>query len=278
MNPPFVIATKIKNYHTKISASSVQYRIASSAGQRLTMVESSSSPLRSESMASAASSSNASTTSSSSTTKPITALPTDEALQILLSPDGYYQYLSIPKPTPDTMGLKYQAAMAAGGAPTTETMAASSDAALIDLDQIKKNYRRLSLKHHPDRRTGDAECFRMLNRAKVVLSNAKLRREYDLVGLDLEDDEEHDHDDRGDGVPGGNGSPKKENDDEGSSSGEAHHEDHGKDGNSSKTETVMGHLASATLAAVLQVVVRTGLMGFVSSVISRYTILVRACV
>ena len=175
------------------------------------------------------------------------------------------------------MGLKYQAAMAAGGAPTTETMAASSDAALIDLDQIKKNYRRLSLKHHPDRRTGDAECFRMLNRAKVVLSNAKLRREYDLVGLDLEDDEEHDHDDRGDGVPGG-GSPKKENDDEGSSSGEAHHEDHGKDGNSSKTETVMGHLASATLAAVLQVVVRTGLMGFVSSVISRYTILVRACV
>ena len=243
------------------------------------MVESSSSPLRSESMASAASSSNASTTSSSSTTKPITALPTDEALQILLSPDGYYQYLSIPKPTPDTMGLKYQAAMAAGGAPPTET--ASIDAAMIDLDQIKKNYRRLSLKHHPDRRTGDAECFRMLNRAKVVLSNAKLRREYDLVGLDLEDDEEHHHDDHdggGDGVPGGGGSPKKENNEEGSSSGEAHHEDHGKDGNSSKTETVMGHLASATLAAVLQVVVRTGLMGFVSSVISRYTILVRACV
>jgi hypothetical protein len=36
----------------------------------------------------------------------------------------------------------------------------------------------------------------------------------------------------------------------------------------------MGHLASASLAAVLQVVVRTGLMGVVSVLISRYTILV----
>ena len=42
----------------------------------------------------------------------------------------------------------------------------------------------------------------------------------------------------------------------------------------SKTETVMGHLASATLAGILQMVVRTGLMGIVSVILSRYSVLV----
>ena len=35
--------------------------------------------------------------SASSTSTPITALPTEEALQLLLSPDGYYKYLAISK-------------------------------------------------------------------------------------------------------------------------------------------------------------------------------------
>ena len=224
---------------------------------------SSTSPLRSESMASSSAASVSSATSSAPT-----ALPTEEALQILLSPDGYYKYLAITKPEPDAMGLKYQEAMSAGGGSVGKTEGGG-----IDLDQVKKNYRRLSLKHHPDRKTGDAETFRMLNRAKVVLSNAKLRREYDLVGLDLEDDAE-DHDHHEDGASSSTAGTTSNKDNEGEGSSEAHHED-SKDGNSSKTETVMGHLASATLAAVLQVVVRTALMGFVSSFISRYTILVR---
>ena len=228
-------------------------------------MSSSSSPLRHESTASSSAASVSSATSSAPT-----ALPTEEALQILLSPDGYYKYLAITKPQPDAMGLKYQEAMSAGGGG-----GGKPEGGGIDLDQVKKNYRRLSLKHHPDRKTGDAETFRMLNRAKIVLSNAKLRREYDLVGLDLEDDaEDHDHHEDGTSTTTTATGTTSNTNNEGESSSEAHHED-SKDGNSSKTETVMGHLASATLAAVLQVVVRTALMGLVSSFISRYTILVR---
>jgi hypothetical protein len=101
-----------------------------------------------------------------------TALPTAEAIEILLSPDGYYKYLGIPRPTNiDVLGPKFKEAMSASSESN------NNDDNSIDLDQVKKNYRRLSLRHHPDRKTGDAETFRMLNRAKVVLSNAKLRRE-----------------------------------------------------------------------------------------------------
>jgi len=193
------------------------------------------------------------------------ALPTEEALSILLSPDGYYNYLGISKPEAASVGLKYEDALKAGGAGD------ASGGGAVNLDQVKKNYRRLSLKHHPDRKTGDAEAFRVLNRAKVVLSNAKLRREYDLVGLDLDDDAEddcgHHHDDSK-----GNSSETSE----GQKNSEAHEDDtddtNGR-GAGSKTETVMGHLASTTLAAVMQVVVRTVLMGIVSVFISKYTIL-----
>eukprot|EP00804_Cyclotella_cryptica_P015254 CCRYP_005365-RA/>CCRYP_005365-RA protein AED:0.43 eAED:0.43 QI:619/0.5/0.33/1/0/0.66/3/0/250 len=41
----------------------------------------------------------------------------------------------------------------------------------------------------------------------------------------------------------------------------------------SKTETVMGYLASATLAGILQMVVRTGMMGLVAVLLSRYIVL-----
>ena len=90
-----------------------------------------------------------------------------------------------------------------------------------------------------------------------------------MIGLDLDDDaEDHDHHEDGAGKSGsvddngGEGSEDK-------SDGDAH-----KEGGKSSTETVMGHLASSTLAAVLQMVVRTGLMGLVSVLLSRYTILV----
>jgi len=86
--------------------------------------------------------------------------PPSEGLVQLLAPDGYYAYLKIPKKE------------------------------IIDEDAIKKNYRKLSLKHHPDKPGGDAETFRVLNRAQKVLASPKLRQQYDILGLDLDDDED----------------------------------------------------------------------------------------
>ncbi len=87
-----------------------------------------------------------------------TSTPTDAMMQ-LLRPDGYYTYLGILRDH-------------------------------VDEDLIKKNYRRLSLKHHPDRNGGDAETFRILNRAQLVLTTPKLRQQYDILGLDLDDEGE----------------------------------------------------------------------------------------
>jgi hypothetical protein len=99
---------------------------------------------------------------------PTSSSPPSQALLQLLAPDGYYAYLKIPK------------------------------ADVIEADQVKKNYRKLSLKHHPDKRGGDAETFRVLNRAQKVLMAPKLKQQYDILGLDLDDDEEkHDDDDDG---------------------------------------------------------------------------------
>ncbi len=239
--------------------------------------------------------SSADSAASTTTAAPPSALPTAEAIEVLLSPDGYYRYLGIPLPAPDVLGPKYQEVMGPDTTTADDVVGGSPNGGAIDLDLVKRNYRRLSLRHHPDRRTGDAETFRALNRAKVVLSNPKLRREYDLVGLDLDDDaddhtDHHHHHHHGpadgnvgksDASAGGrsdrnNGEPHRADD------GAAGRDDGaggaGGGGGGSKTETVMGHLASATLAAVLQVVVRTGLMGAVSVLISRYTILVSAFV
>lgn len=47
------------------------------------------------------------------------------------------------------------------------------------LDQIKKQYRKLSLEHHPDRPTGDANKFKELNEAYELLSDEGRRKEYD---------------------------------------------------------------------------------------------------
>jgi len=57
---------------------------------------------------------------------------------------------------------------------------------------VKKNYRKLSLRHHPDK-GGDVDTFRVLNRAQKVLTNPKLRQQYDILGIDLDDDEEEQH-------------------------------------------------------------------------------------
>mmetsp|Transcript_13914 Transcript_13914/g.30208 ORF Transcript_13914/g.30208 Transcript_13914/m.30208 type:complete len:282 (+) Transcript_13914:486-1331(+) len=59
-----------------------------------------------------------------------------------------------------------------------EVLEVSKDAELID---IKKAYRRLALKHHPDRNGGSAEStekFKEISTAYTILSDASKRRDY----------------------------------------------------------------------------------------------------
>jgi len=161
------------------------------------------------------------------------------ALYQLQSPDGYYKYLGITKPP---QSAKHSISFLA----TPDNDKSTEDSAL-DIEKIEKNYRKLSLKHHPDRPGGDAESFRLLKRAKLVLMDEKLRKEYDLLGLDLEEDQENEE-------------HQEEEDDN----------EKEKVGGSGQPETVISHMGSATIAAILQLCVRTVMMGVVSTLITRY--------
>ena len=46
-------------------------------------------------------------------------------------------------------------------------------------EEIKKTYRKMSLKHHPDRKGGSEEAFKKINEAYEVLSEEK-KRQYDI--------------------------------------------------------------------------------------------------
>jgi curved DNA-binding protein CbpA len=139
--------------------------------------------------------------------------PSSEATMIMLSPDGYYTYLGIPKPK------------------------SSADAA-VDIDLIKKNYRRLSIKHHPDKPNGDVDTFRLLKRAQMVLSSPRLRQQYDILGIDLDDDEEHyeDHNVGDTDDPTGANGPEPQ----------------------TTSQGIVHEIASMALTSVLQIAVRTG--------------------
>ena len=125
----------------------------------------------------------------------------------LMSPDGYYSYLKIDK---------------------TKSIADYAD-------QVKKSYRKLSLKHHPDKATGDADTFRLLNRAHKVLTNPKLKQQYDILGMDLHE-EEGDSSSNSTTTEGGGQSKQQEQ---------------------TASEGIIQEIASQALTGVLQLGVRT---------------------
>ena len=54
--------------------------------------------------------------------------------------------------------------------------------------QIKKAYRKRSLRYHPDKVGGDTRAFQYLNRAYAILKDSKRRKMYDILGLDIVED------------------------------------------------------------------------------------------
>mmetsp|Transcript_13501 Transcript_13501/g.19315 ORF Transcript_13501/g.19315 Transcript_13501/m.19315 type:complete len:373 (+) Transcript_13501:80-1198(+) len=171
------------------------------------------------------------------------------ALHILLSPDGYYTYFKIEKPRSKLVSHSIKA---------ERNEAQSADESEVDYERVKKTYRRLSLIHHPDRPNGDAATFRVLNRAKRVLTDVKLRKQYDLIGLDLEEDEDENAENMNEGTDKNNDSDL----------------DNGEGGKStSSSDSVMGQLASATLAGIFQILMRTLMMAVASTLVCRYKLL-----
>lgn len=166
------------------------------------------------------------------------------ALHQLLSPDGYYHYLQITKPP-----LSHSRT-------SPLTSSTTSDDAALDKSTIEKNYRRLSRKHHPDRPTGDAETFRLLERAKTVLMSDVLRKEYDLLGLDLEEEEDTSHV-RTTAAEKEGGEEDQDTKDAASGGG---------------PDTIVSHMASATVAAIMQLAVRTVMMTVASTIVARYKV------
>ena len=141
-----------------------------------------------------------------------------DALVELSSPDGYYTFLgldkaAVVKPPPE-----------GGLAPKVGE---------IDEDAVKKAYRKLSRKHHPDK-GGDAETFKALARAYRVLLNPKLREQYDILGIDLDDDATHTD----------NGNPDLQ--------------ENGGDATPSTAQGIVQEIASMALTGIIQLAVRTG--------------------
>ena len=63
-----------------------------------------------------------------------------------------------------------------------ETLGVTKDASN---DQIKKAYRKLALKYHPDKNKGSKEAeekFKTISEAYAVLSDKEKRQQYDMYG------------------------------------------------------------------------------------------------
>jgi DnaJ domain len=174
-----------------------------------------------------------------------------DALITLMAPDGYYAYLNVPKPSP--LAAPQEAESRSGDSPLLHSVPPP-----IDAELVKKQYRKLSRKHHPDRPGGDAATFRLLNRAQKVLLNPKLRRQYDMLGIDLDDDEEVTGDDAGPG------------DDEGSADGSS--KPHHGPGPTS-AQGIIQEVASSVLTSIFQLAVRTGELCTCSCLLSSFRLL-----
>jgi DnaJ domain len=162
--------------------------------------------------------------------------PPSDALMQLWSPDGYYTYLGVPKQTTTS---------------SSSTTTTEEGIAMEYKDLIKKNYRKLSLKHHPDRNGGDAETFRMLNRAQKVLTNPKLKQQYDILGIDLDDDDnDDDHHPHSHSTTTGDSETDKE--------GEGASRKHSESSSSTASQGIVNDMAQMALTAVMQMGVRTG--------------------
>ena len=61
-----------------------------------------------------------------------------------------------------------------------EVLGVAKDASL---DEIRKAFKKLAIKHHPDR-GGDADKFKEINAAHEVLSDPEKRKIYDKYGLE----------------------------------------------------------------------------------------------
>ncbi|KAG7344755.1 heat shock protein DnaJ domain protein [Nitzschia inconspicua] len=169
-----------------------------------------------------------------------------EAMMIMLAPDGYYTYLQIPKTTNHP------------GSDNSSSNTSSSSTIPPDMvDLIKKNYRKLSIKHHPDKPGGDVDTFRLLKRAQTVLSSPKLKQQYDILGLDLDDDEEEmvsmGHDDNTGDSTTTNSTDEPEP--------------------QTTSQGIVHEIASMALTAVLQLSVRTAMLACASVFVTRYRLL-----
>uniref|UniRef100_A0A7S1BCF7 J domain-containing protein n=1 Tax=Corethron hystrix TaxID=216773 RepID=A0A7S1BCF7_9STRA len=120
-------------------------------------------------------------------------------------------------------------------------------------EEVKKTYRRLCLSHHPDKKGGDAKTFQALNRAYKVLSTPKLKRQYDLLGFDLEDDDDH-------GQSGDSEQVHGENED-----------------SENSANSPMAQIAAMVIATIMQVLIRTATIAVSAVFVPRYTITTIIC-
>lgn len=185
-----------------------------------------------------------------STAATTTALKSGDDSKVLLelmSPDGYYRYLGVTKPstmtTTSTDRKDASSSSSTGSGKNENGTTSEKDEGQEFIDSVKKSYRKLSLKHHPDKSGGNVDTFRLLNRAQRVLLDHSLRKQYDLLGIDLDDDD----DVTGNDHSANDSSDKDDKDHHGTSSSSS----------SSSPQGVLQEIASNILAGVLQLGVRT---------------------
>ena len=178
-----------------------------------------------------------------------------QVLLELMSPDGYYRYLGVTKPSSMSTAADITSSAASSSTSTKSSGAggtAEKDAVSKEqkefLDAVKKSYRKLSLKHHPDKSGGHVDTFRLLNRAQRVLLDTNLRKQYDLLGIDLDDDESLDQNNNSSSSSSNGGDENATND-----SAEKDEKDH----RGSASQGVLQEIASNVLAVILQLGVRT---------------------